>query len=430
MIQKTGWGCLLIIALAGACTPNKYLTNSFRQTEKDFHDHVGFVLYDPAANKTIFDHQGERYFTPASNTKIFTLYASLKLLGDSIPALRYVTSNDSLTFWGTGHPGFLYEDTWQDSVVYNFLKGRPERLFFSSSNFQTDAFGPGWSWDDYMYYFQVERTSLPVYGNLAKVKKFGNAFLADPPVFDFAINSVAPPGKTSTIVRGKESNLLTYTQGVVDRPKQWEIPFHVTDDIVTRLLKDTLMKDVTAFNKNLPPYAHTLYAPTPDSLYKVMMVESDNFIAEQLLLVCAGVVSDTLKPEIAIRHVKKNFLADLPDEPVWVDGSGLSRYNLFTPRSIVALWAKIDTMVPRDRLFQLLAVGGRNGTLKNYYKAEKPYIFGKTGTLSNNHALSGYLVTKQGHTLIFSWMNNNFVSTNADVRRKMEEVLTWIYEKY
>src|SRR3982751_6022778 len=145
MIQKFGW-CVLVVLLAGACTPNKYLSKSFSQTESQFQDHVGFVLYDPAAGKTIFDHQGERYFTPASNTKIFTLFASLKLLGDSIPALRYVASNDSVIFWGTGHPGFLYDDAWQDSVVYNFLKSRQEPLFFSSSNFQAEVFGPGWSW--------------------------------------------------------------------------------------------------------------------------------------------------------------------------------------------------------------------------------------------------------------------------------------------
>jgi D-alanyl-D-alanine carboxypeptidase/D-alanyl-D-alanine-endopeptidase (penicillin-binding protein 4) len=429
MNQKFGW-CVLIVVLASACAPNKYLSNSFRQTEQTFQDHVGFVLYDPASKKTIFDHQGERYFTPASNTKIFTLYASLKLLGDSIPALRYVAANDSLVFWGTGHPGFLYGETWQDTVVYNFLKARTEPLFFSSSNFQTETFGPGWSWDDYMYYFQVERTSLPVYGNLGKVKKSGSAFLADPPVFDFAINSLTTPGKTSTMVRGKESNLLTYRQGLTDKPRQWRIPFHVSDDVVAKILTDTLAKDVTAVTKSLPAYAQTLYAPSPDSLYKVMMVESDNFIAEQLLLMCSGVLSDTLKQDIAIKHMKENFLSDLPDQPVWVDGSGLSRYNLITPRSIVALWAKIDAIVPRERLFQLLAVGGKNGTLKNYYAAEKPYIFGKTGTLSNNHVLSGFLVTKQGRTLIFSWMNNNFVSSTTDVRVKMEEILRWIYEKY
>ena len=160
------------------------------------------------------------------------------------------------------------------------------------------------------------------------------------------------------------------------------------------------------------------------------MQASDNFIAEQLLMMCASAVSDTLKPEIAIEYVKKKFLFDLPDKPVWVDGSGLSRYNLLTPRSIVRLWEKIYAIVPRERLFFLLSVGGESGTLKNYYKAEKRFIVGKTGTLANNHSLSGFLVTKRGRTFIFSWMNNNFTTPTGEVRARMETVLKNIYEKY
>jgi len=167
-----------------------------------------------------------------------------------------------------------------------------------------------------------------------------------------------------------------------------------------------------------------------DSLYKVMMQESDNFIAEQLLLMCSQALSDTLQPEIAIRYIKKNFLQDLKDEPRWVDGSGLSRYNLFTPRSVVHLWKKIYERVPRERLFSLLATGGKAGTIKNWYYGKEPYIFGKTGSLSNNHCLSGYLVTKKGKTLIFAFMNNNFTTPVNDIRRNMENILRSVYEKY
>ena len=141
-------------------------------------------------------------------------------------------------------------------------------------------------------------------------------------------------------------------------------------------------------------------------------------------------ISDTLKPEIAIRHMEKNFLADLPDRLVWVDGSGLSRFNLFTPRSIVKLWDKIDQQIPRERLFKLLAVGGRSGTLKNSYKADQPYIYGKTGTLSNNHSLSGYILTKKGKALIFSCMSANYVQPTSEVRKNMEQILTIIRDKY
>ncbi len=166
-----------------------------------------------------------------------------------------------------------------------------------------------------------------------------------------------------------------------------------------------------------------------DSLYKVMLQDSDNFVAEQLLLQCAAEVSDTLKSEIAIRYSIKNFLADLPDPPQWVDGSGLSRYNLFTPRSLVELWRKIDRTMQRERLFSLLAVGGKSGTLRNSYKADEPYIFGKTGSLSNQNSLSGFLITRKKRVLIFSFMNNNFTASGLEVRKRTEKILKQVHDK-
>jgi D-alanyl-D-alanine carboxypeptidase/D-alanyl-D-alanine-endopeptidase (penicillin-binding protein 4) len=94
------------------------------------------------------------------------------------------------------------------------------------------------------------------------------------------------------------------------------------------------------------------------------------------------------------------------------------------------VWEKLYKEVPHERLFKILAVGGQSGTLKNYYKSTPPYVFGKTGTLSNNHSLSGYLLTKKGKTLIFSWMNNNFVVPTSEVRKKMESLLAQIRDHY
>lgn len=414
---------------ACSCSSQRYLTTAVRQAEKDFKDHIGLVLYDPAQRKLMYDRQGDRYFTPASNTKIFTLFASLQLLGDSVPALRYVQRNDSLIFWGTGDPGFLYENTASENRVYDFLKATPSKLFFSPGNFQTEYFGPGWSWDDYSESYQVEKTSFPIYGNRVSVKRTGTVFISSPDVFSYTVSDSIKKER-STITRGIDSNVLTFRPGTANRPTEWKIPFHYNDELLVKLLTDTLKKEVQLIHTKLPPDAITLCSAVPDSLYKVMMQASDNFIAEQLLLLCANVVSDTLKPEIAIRYVKKKFLFDLPDEPIWVDGSGLSRYNLFTPRSIVRLWEKIYSLVPPERLFQLLAVGGKSGTLRSYYKGDqKPYIFGKTGFLSNNYALSGYLVTKRGRTLIFSWMNNNFTNPAREIRTRMEIILKKIYEK-
>ena len=51
--------------------------------------HVGVYVYDDSAKKVIADYQSDKYFTPASNTKLFTLYAGMKYLGDSLVGARY-----------------------------------------------------------------------------------------------------------------------------------------------------------------------------------------------------------------------------------------------------------------------------------------------------------------------------------------------------
>src|SRR5690625_6850129 len=104
----------------------------------------------------------------------------------------------------------------------------------------------------------------------------------------------------------------------------------------------------------------------------------------------------------AIQYVKSIHLKGMPDAPVWVDGSRLSRYNLFSPRNMVFVLDKLYEEFPRERLFNLFAVGGRTGTLKNNYGGRTPYIYAKSGTLSNNYTLSGYLITISANTLIFS----------------------------
>lgn len=428
-MRKGLWTFFAALLCLTACSPSIRLHKQIDKAETDFQDHIGFMLVDPERKKTLYQHQANRYFIPASNTKIFTLYASLRLLGDSIPALRYEQRGDSLIVWGTGDPSFLYDDVVPDTRTFDFLS-KGQKLFYSPANFDGDHFGPGWAWGDYRYAYQVERTPFPVYGNRFHMRKVGTRFVPSPSIFTSEVQLADEPRQRNDLVRAMESNNLVYVPGTKDSSFHWEIPFHYSHDLLVRLLSDTLKKEVSLFRAAMPATAKTLYSVPGDSLYKVMMQESDNFIAEQLLLVCAGVLSDTLRTDIAIREVKKRFLTDLPDEPVWVDGSGLSRMNLFTPRSIVRLWEKTSELLPRERLFAFLAVGGVNGTLRNNYRGEKPYVFGKTGSLRNNHMLSGFLVTRKGRTLVFSWMNNNFTASSGAIRGRMEEILKFIYETY
>lgn len=422
---------LMAVICLESCSPltKKAMTKAVVLEERRLQDHIGIEVFDPARNESLFAYRSDRYFTPASNTKILTLFAGLSILGDSLPSIRYQQRNDSLIFWGMGDPCFLNPECFNNFRLYNFLKAAKGQLVFSGSNFATDHFGSGWAWDDYNDYYSAERSSFSIYGNVFKLFPFPDGTIITPHYFT-RFYSKGTAEDRNKVVRKVSSNEFIFHPGREGKFKSFTIPFHTSNELIAELLQDTLDRKVTLLPTSAGAQTKVFYSIPVDSLYKVMMQDSDNHLAEQLLLSCAAILSDTLKPEIAIRHMQEKYFENYPDTAVWKDGSGLSRYNLVTPRFLIRLWNDIYKTVPRQRLFSILAAGGQPGTIKNWYRAEKPYLFGKTGTLSNNHALSGYLVTKSGKTLIFAFMNANYVAPVSEVRTTMQRILNLYYEHY
>lgn len=424
---------LIILTLLLSCSPTRQLQReigrqiSSEAFEKSF---TGFMVYDPAEQKVLYDQNSGKYFTPASNMKLFTYYAGLKFLEDSIPALHYSITNDSLIFWGTGDPSFLYPGLPKSNVL-NFLKSRKEKLFYLSPTFSEKALGPGWSWDDYNSYYSAEKSAFPIYGNLVVFKNSseGKFPKAHPGYFGNKLELVE--NESEQVIRDPDSNVFRFSPNFRKRTTEQIIPFKYSEEIFVQLLKDTLGKPLELLPSkpiNLSK-SQTLYSIPADSLYKQMLQESDNFVAEQLLMIVAGKISDSLQSKTAISQTLEQ-LKEIPDKPNWVDGSGLSRYNLVTPRSLVFLLEKIAREVPQQNLFSLFPAGGKNGTLQNSFLSTEPFVFAKTGTLRNNYSLSGYLITRKGKVLIFSFMNNNYPGSSATIRMEMEKILRNIHNRY
>jgi len=172
-----------------------------------------------------------------------------------------------------------------------------------------------------------------------------------------------------------------------------------------------------------------LHSQPSDSLFTPMMKWSDNFFAEQTLLMASNEKLGYMSDRDVIDFLLTNDLKAIPQMPKWVDGSGLSRYNLFTPQSFVFVLNQLNNEFDFDRIKNILPTGGE-GTLSSLYKTEAGFIFAKTGTLSNNCALSGYLITKKNKLLIFSILANNYQTSATPVRRAVEEFLKGIRERY
>ena len=432
---------LLFLILLSSCSLQKQIGKSARQVIGDSAlqtAHVGISIYEPATGKYWYNYQGDHYFVPASNTKIPTCYAAMKYLGDSLVGLRYTfLSNNILLIKPAGDPSFLHPE-FLYQPVYDFLKhtGRAQ-IILCNPGWHEKGLGSGWSWDDYADNYMAERSFMPVYGNLVRFKNNGKQFMATPKYFtvENEIKGVDISQHTDStgyrynIKRSLNKNDFS-VYPVKDSVTAIEMPF-VTEGIVPALLKDTLgrniIEDYTLSLDNKK--AFVIHSQPTDSLLKPMMHRSDNFFAEQSLLMVSNELLGYMKEEAIIDTLLKTDFKDLPQKPRWVDGSGLSRYNLFSPQDFVTILHKMKNEFGMDRIRNIFETGG-TGTISNYYKAEQGTIFGKTGTLSGVVAFSGFLYTKKRKLLIFSTLVNNHNHSATSVRRAIEKFLEGIRNKY
>ncbi len=434
-----------IILFITSCTiqkslvsPYQNINNELKMSPVNQQHQVGFILKEIGSSKSMVELEADHYFTPASNTKLYTFYTALNMLGDSIPTFKYIIKKDSLIIWPMADASFLHPD-FKNQPAFDFLKNANKSIYLVTGRYTGERFGPGWSWGDYNDYYQTEITELPIYGNAINITGTSIGEIKySPDVASLYLSEVQVSAAAKKVVRDLGSNNLTVPKRVSANYQQ-TVPLHINKGIIENLLTDTLLATgmVTKPLRNLewrsiPLNAKTFYSIASDTLYQHMLQPSDNFMAEEILLNCAASKNLSMNTDSVIAYSKKNYLNDLPDKIAWADGSGLSRYNLFTPRDMAAILQKIyDKVGDEKRLFSLLPNGGKSGTIRNIFKTGEPsYVFAKSGSLANNYCLSGYLIGNSGKKYIFSFMNNSFVNPTSEIRAEVERVLTFIHENY
>lgn len=426
-----GFLCFLILTLISQFADAQKLTKRkvakvFKNSEIVNNHYTGFALYNHENNKPVFELDANKPAIPASNTKLFTFYTALRMLGDSIPGLRYITKGDSLIFWGTGDPSFLHPDL-KSTRVYDFLKNSRKKLFYSHSNSSIGFTGSS--------IYQIAMVSMPAGENtaLAYSDKDGKLQLKPSFLNNYLSLDTSYHPRSFSVRRDDKTNNFTYPDMVLPSNFRQTVYLVPGAQLTVSTLADTLKIPVNLINMRLPENAKTIYSVPADSLYKRMMLPSDNYLAEQLLYVCSSLLPGKLSVDSAIAYSSKNFLSDLPDQFQWRDGSGLSRNNLFSPRSIIKILIKIKMEVGNEqRLLNMFPAGGLSGTLRTAYKTDNgvPFVWAKTGTLSNVHLQGGFFITRKGKKYMYSFMNNNFLIPTADIRNEMVRIITDFHNKY
>lgn len=404
--------------------------------------HVGLALYDPATGRYQVRHNSDRLFIPASTTKLFTLYAGLSHLPDSISSFRYRSSGDTLQLIPLGDPSFLHPRFLQQPAR-EFLKHRPEKYIQLCLSDTIAPYNPGCSWDDMGETYMPQQSALPVYGNLLKM--FLSRTSGGSGTCAYQLDSLQP-ALAGFRWRCETDSSLPAPQ-VQGNPFDGEVRVRLNGQ--QERLVVTLPLDMSGESpgiqaltiltgKPVEVVRHRFDGETPfrlvpnipaDSLFRLMMFRSDNLIANQVLLMIGAFRTGRMRVNQVIDTLMAHDMADLPQSPRWVDGSGLSRYNLFTPEDEVQVMKRLMDRFGERRLRSVLPTAGE-GTLTNLFPAAfAGRIYAKTGSMSNQFCLAGLIYNKKQQPLIFSVMVNHHTASSAKIRNAVKELVSrWMEE--
>ena len=382
-------------------------------------------------------------FVPASNTKLFTTLAAYELLpgldqpdSDGATRVRLVSGAKGVSdviLEGRGDARLSSAPDCRSDCLATLADAVAARtrkvgaVIGDASAFADERWSFGMSWNNIPTRSGTALAALMVDDNelALRVTPGGPGQppqIAVAPYVEVVNDAVTQTeGKTALeIVRLPGSRQLRLT-GTIQAGAPEELirigiddPAHYAAWRLTQMLKErgvsVMVAPVGRYRPASTPAGTSLAAVMPEPLKADIVTinkVSQNVHAELLL---RRLGSARGKPNVAggleaVRAVLDG--AGVPERAVTLaDGSGMSPYNRVSPRGVVTLlrWAAGRPWGAEFR--QSLPIGGVDGTLRNRFKEGglKGRVFAKTGSLTAASALSGYLLTARGETLVFSAM--------------------------
>jgi len=417
--------------------------------------------------RVIHSRNGDRTFTPASNMKIFTTAVALDLLGQnhrwrtSVYATKEMSADGrvdgDLVLYGRGAPDFDSKRSDGLPALVDQLYRRGVRhvrgnIIGDESYFRGELYGIGWQWNDLQWYFGAEPSALSIDENSVEVTIAAAGKSGEPASVIITPNenylrltnntTTGDPDARTTIgiIRGLSGHDLRVWGEFPVRGRAFSA-FLSTPNPAQRaatVFRQALMargikvdgeprsRDARTPNKEIfdpqkaSELAYTDSQPL-DLIIRKTNKESNNLYAE-LLLRTLGKERGAAAPDpdprkdrargddeagVAVILSWLNSHGILTKTLALHDGSGLSRLDLITPESAVGLLMAIAKSDSGKVFLDSLPIAGRDGTLRGRMTSETGRVFAKTGTLTYDNSLSGYVQTETGETLVFSILCND-----------------------
>jgi D-alanyl-D-alanine carboxypeptidase/D-alanyl-D-alanine-endopeptidase (penicillin-binding protein 4) len=170
-----------------------------------------------------------------------------------------------------------------------------------------------------------------------------------------------------------------------------------------------------------------LSSPPMGEIVEAILEPSQNWMTEQLVRALGMALGEEGSWRAGFQVEEEFFSQTVGVDTLDIhyrDGSGLSAYNLVTPRAMVRILEFMRNS-PNGETYRLALAepGEEEGTLRSRLSGLEDRVYGKTGTISHVNSLSGYLVTESGRELTFSIFTNGSGLPSGLVRGAMDRVI-------
>lgn len=422
--------------------------------------HWGVVIQSLSSGEYIYRKNEYKNFMPASNMKLFTTAFALLTLG---PEYKYRTTlyirgkisdekiKGDLILKGVGDPtisGRFYNDDptyvfrmWADSLINMGIEKISGNIIADDDAFEEEGLGTGWSWDDETYYYSAPFSAVCFNDNcidltISPGKKVGhkaNISISPNTKFVTILNDIITVSDDSVtnidFYRERNTNIIhcfgTIRKSEIKVNESISInnPTKFTAQMIKEVFESKGIKvegkaldnDEIGKEINYDKLKPLFYIDSPPlrEIIKVINKRSHNLYAEQLIRTIGyeklgfGSFENGFK---AVENLMKKMAID-PEQVQFVDGSGLSRLNLFTPMQLSNLLRFMYNSRFFTDFYESLPIAGVDGTIERRMKNTRAQgnVHAKTGFINSVRSLSGYVTSVDGEMFSFVMIANNFL---------------------
>ena len=430
--------------------------------------HVGALVAGAGDGQTIYEHGADDTIQPASTLKLLVGSVALERLG---PAYRFSTvlvhgAGDALILRGGGDPLLRRADLDAAADAVQSAGIARAQLTLDESHVAPDERrAPGWSIDDVLQYYAPVVNGLPFEENVLSLTLAPGAAIGLPPsvqlpppfvplavaagacipaptLLTFTVTArtvAAGRPDTSDVVAGPCGDVIVTGDVPLGPPSHVDAAVDQPEVLALRYFADALRRrGITVLPSSAPAGSMAdvfaaPYAPLPagtivwrhdgeplSAVLADMWLPSDNLIAEELLReidVAANARAGTLEGGTALERTWLRGIGIDPATVTLADGSGLSQYDRFTPRALVAVLLRDWHGPERGVVMDALPIAGVRGDLRGAMRGTpaEGRVFAKTGSMSHVRGLAGYVATRSHGTVVFALSIDDWIGSDADL---------------